>query len=130
MALLESAGRIGATLVAMLQTRLELAVVEVEEESQRFLRYLILSLLALFLFGIASVLVALFVVVLFWDSYRLAAVAGMTLLFIAAGAFFALKVRAEMRTKPALLADTINELRQDIACIRGLGSSDTPGSPT
>lgn len=121
MALLESAGRMGATLVAMLHTRLELAVVEIEEESQRFLRYLILSLLALFLFGIASVLVALFVIVLFWDSYRLAAVAGMALVFIAAGAILAVKVRAEMRAKPPLLADTIGELRQDIACIRGLG---------
>ncbi|TFW10662.1 hypothetical protein E4L96_23355 [Massilia arenosa] len=113
----------GATLVAMLHTRLELAVVEIEEESQRFLRYLILSLLALFLFGIASVLVALFVIVLFWDSYRLAAVAGMALVFIAAGAILAVKVRAEMRAKPPLLADTIGELRQDIACIRGLGGN-------
>ena len=121
MALLESAGRMGATLVAMLHTRLELAVVEIEEESQRFLRYLILSLLALFLFGIASVLVALFVIVLFWDSYRLGAVAGMALVFIAAGAILAVKVRAEMRAKPPLLADTIGELRQDIACFRGLG---------
>lgn len=121
MALLESAGRMGATLAAMLQTRLELAVVEIEEESQRFLRYLILALLALFLFGIASVLVALFVIVLFWDSYRLAAVAGTALVFIAGGAILAIKVRAEMRAKPPLLADTIGELRQDIACIRGLG---------
>ena len=123
MALLESAGRMGATLVAMLQTRLELAVVEIEEESQRFLRYLILSLLALFLLGIASVLVALFVIVLCWDSYRLAAVAGMALVFIAAGTILAVKVRAEMRAKPPLLADTIGELRQDIACIRGLGGN-------
>jgi uncharacterized membrane protein YqjE len=124
MGLLASAGRAGATLAAIVQTRLELAVVEVEEESQRFLRHLILSLFALFLVGIAVLMAALFVVLVFWDSYRLPAVAAMTLLFLGLGALLAGRVRAEMRAKPPLLASTLAELRRDIVCIKTMGGGD------
>ncbi|HZX25614.1 MAG TPA: phage holin family protein [Telluria sp.] len=124
MAFLESAGRFAATLAAMAHTRLELATVEIEEESQRFLRYLILSLLALFLAGVAVILVALFVVLVFWDSYRLQAVAAMAVLFAGGGWVIAVKVRNEMRAKPPLLSATLGELRQDFACVTNLGARD------
>ncbi|UUZ50544.1 hypothetical protein LP420_12460 [Massilia sp. B-10] len=55
----------------MVQTRLALAAVEIEEESQRLLGYFVLALLSLILFGIAMVLVALTIILVFWDSYRL-----------------------------------------------------------
>ncbi len=118
MAIAESIGRIGATLVALVQTRLELVAVEVEEESLRLMTYLMLSLLALFLFGIAIVMVAMFVVILFWDTYRLQAVLGMAVLFAGAGALLALKVRAAMAAKPRLLAHTIAELQKDIEFVK------------
>jgi uncharacterized membrane protein YqjE len=124
MGLLASAGRAGATLAAIVQTRLELAVVEVEEESQRFLRYLLLSLFALFLVGIAVLMAALFVVLVFWDSYRLPAVAAMMLVFAGLGAMVGGRVRAELRAKPPLLASTLAELRHDIDCIRSMGGGD------
>ena len=41
MSVFESAGRLGAALVAMVQTRVELASVELQEEAQRMLRYLL-----------------------------------------------------------------------------------------
>jgi uncharacterized membrane protein YqjE len=123
MALLESAGRFGATLVAMVQTRLELAVVEVEEESQRFLRYLIMALFALFLAGIAVIMVALFVVLLFWDSYRLQAVLAMAVLFLAGAGVLAGRVKREMQGKPPLLGSTLAELRKDIDCVKALGGA-------
>ena len=56
MALGAAVGRIGATLVAMVQTRLELASVEMEEQSQRWLGHLLMSMLALFLGAIAIVM--------------------------------------------------------------------------
>lgn len=118
MAIAESIGRIGATLVALVQTRLELVAVEVEEESLRLMSYLMLSLLALFLFGVAIVMVAIFVVILFWDSYRLQAVLAMAVLFFGAGALIARKVRLAMASKPRLLAHTIAELNKDIEFIK------------
>lgn len=119
MAIADTARRLGGTLVAMLHTRLELASVELQEEAQRLLGYLVWALLSLFLLGVAVVMVALFVVVLFWDSYRLEAIGGMALLFGAAAAVIGLKVKASIAGKPRLLADTVAELRKDAMMLRG-----------
>lgn len=117
--MLSSARRLGGTLVAMLHTRLELASVELQEEAQRLLGYLVWALLSLFLLGVAIVMVALFVVALFWDSYRLEAIGGMALLFGAAAALIALKLKASIAAKPRLMADTVAELRKDANMLRG-----------
>jgi uncharacterized membrane protein YqjE len=113
-ALAETVGRLAATLLAMIQTRLELASVEMEEQSQRFLGYLLMSLLALFLSGIAIVLVALFVVILFWDTHRIAAVLGMAAVFAVAAAVIGLKVKSGFASEPPPLSATLGELRKDI----------------
>jgi uncharacterized membrane protein YqjE len=113
-ALAETVGRLAATLLAMIQTRLELASVEMEAQSQRFLGYLLMSLLALFLFGIAIVLAALFVVILFWDTHRIAAVLGMAAVFAAAAGIIGMKVRSGFASEPPLLSATMGELRKDI----------------
>jgi uncharacterized membrane protein YqjE len=118
MALAATAGRIGATLIAMVRTRLELAAVEVQEEARRLLGYLAWTLLAVFLAAGASMLVALFVIVLFWDSYRLQAVAGMAILFALAAAGIAMKVRASFEASPRMLAATLAELNKDAALLR------------
>lgn len=118
MAIFESMGRLGATLVDMVHTRLELAAVEVEEESQRMLGYLLFALLALILFGVAFLLLAFLVIVLFWDTHRVAAVGSMAALFGVAGAVIAMKVKSGFDNKPRLLQNTIEELRKDIAYAR------------
>ena len=124
MAISDTVGRLGATLLAMLQTRIELAAVELEEESQRLLGYLLLSLLALFLCGIAIVLAALLVIVLCWDSYRIEAVLGLVVLFGGSGIVLGLKVRTGFGAKPRLLGATLSELNKDINTVRNAGRSD------
>jgi uncharacterized membrane protein YqjE len=118
MAIFESVGRLGSTIVDMVHTRLELAAVEVEEESQRMLGYLVYALLALSLFVMAFLMVSFLVIVLFWDTYRIQAVIGMAALFGISGALVAMKVKAAFENKPRLLANTIEELRKDIAYAR------------
>lgn len=118
MAIFESVGRLGSTIVDMVHTRLELAAVEVEEESQRMLGYLVYALLALSLFVMAFLMVSFLVIVLFWDTYRVQAVIGMAALFGISGALVAMKVKAAFESKPRLLSNTIEELRKDIAYAR------------
>lgn len=121
MAIAHALGQLGATLLTMLHTRLALAAVELEEESRRFLGYLILGLLSLFLFGLAVALLALFVIVLFWDNYRLQAIGGMALLFGVAGAAVALRIQASFAAKPRLMGETVAELGKDLALLRRPG---------
>jgi len=121
MAITETIGRIGATLVAMLQTRLALAAVEIEEESQRLLGYFIMALLSLILFGIAMVLVALTIILVFWDTYRLQAAVALAVCFAGAGTWVMFKLKASIATKPRLLAATAAELNKDLNFIRTAG---------
>ncbi len=114
MAIGAAVGRIATTLVAMVQTRLELASVEMEEQSQRWLGYLLMSMLALFLAAIAIVMCALFVIILFWDTHRIGAVLGLAAVFALSALAVGLKVRSGMKAQPALLSATIGELRKDL----------------
>lgn len=116
--ILDTAKRLGATVFAMLQTRLALAAVELEEEAQRMLRLALLGLVALILFGLTLVLAIFFVVLLFWDGYRLEAVGVLVLLFGGAAGLIALKIKNGFRDKPRFMAHTVDELKQDLHTFR------------
>jgi len=118
MALFAAAGRVASTLVAMVGTRLELAAVEFQEDARRLLGYLAWSLLAVFLAAASIMLVALFVILLFWDSYRLQAVAAMALLLAAGAGVIVMSVRSKLNAQSPLFADTLAELRKDIDYVR------------
>jgi uncharacterized membrane protein YqjE len=116
-----AASRIGATLVAMVHTRLELAAVEAQEEAGRLLGYVAWTLFAVFLAAGAALLAALFVVVLFWDSYRLLAIGGMAGLFALAAIAIVLKARSGFAARPPLFGATLGELRNDLEFITTAG---------
>jgi uncharacterized membrane protein YqjE len=128
MALFATAGRIASTLVAMVGTRLELAAVEFQEDARRLLGYLAWALLAVFLAAGAAMLVALFVILLFWDTYRLQAVAGMAAVLGIAALLIVSNVRAKLNAQTPLFADTLAELRKDVEYVRhaaaGAGAID------
>lgn len=125
MTFLATAGRIAATLVAMAGTRLELAAVEFQQDARRLLGHLAWTLLAVFLAAGALLLAALFVVALFWDTYRLQAIGGLAVLFGAAAAIILMKVRAGMNAEAPLLSSTLAELRNDIDYLRHAAAQRT-----
>jgi uncharacterized membrane protein YqjE len=122
MAITERVGHLASTLLALLQTRMALASVEIEEQSRRYLCYLLLLLLALFLAGLAIAMIALFVIVAFWDTHRLEAVAGTAVVLVLSSFFIGVKVRAGLAAGPRLLSVTMAEIRQDIEALRGAGA--------
>lgn len=124
MAITETVGRIGGTLIAMVQTRVALAAVEIEEESQRLLGYFVLALLSLILFGIAMVLVALTIIMVFWDNYRLEAAIGLAIAFGIAGTVVAIKLRLGFDSRPRMLAATLAELNKDINFVRNMRAGE------
>lgn len=126
MGILAAAGRITATVVAMIGTRLELAAVEFQEDARRLLGYLAWTLLAVFLAGGAFMLVALFVIVLFWEDYRLQAIGGMAILFAAVAGLIVMKVKSGLNNQATLLSTTLAELRNDVAYIRGHAAAVQP----
>lgn len=118
MAFLAAAGRIATTVAAMAATRLELAAVEVREGVRRLLGHLVLTVIAACLAGGAILLTVLFVILLFWDTYRLQAVAGMAALLGLASVLLIARVRAGLKSGPTLLSATLAELRADVESAR------------
>lgn len=111
--------RIGANVLDLARTRLELAAIELQEGAQRLIGYLAWALAAAVLGLFALGLVILFVLVLFWDTHRLAAVGGMAVLFIAGTLFAVMKLRAGLAARPPMLPATLAELRKDAAALKG-----------
>jgi uncharacterized membrane protein YqjE len=104
---------LGATLAAILQNRLELLSTDIAEERARLGSILLLSLVALFCLGVGVLLLTLLVVVLFWDTHRLAALGTLTVLFLAAGGWIGGLAMQRLRSKPRLFEASIAELVRD-----------------
>jgi uncharacterized membrane protein YqjE len=117
--LLRLAVQLLGTIVQAVQTRAELLTTEVEEEFERVGRVLLLGMATL-LAGILGALIAGFVVVLvFWDTHRLAAALAVLGVFLLGAALCGLAVRRELRARPRrLLEATLTELARDVAWLR------------
>jgi uncharacterized membrane protein YqjE len=113
MVLAESAARLAATLLAIVQTRLDLAATEVEEESLRYFTYLVLALAALFCMGLAIVLGTILLVVIYWESNRTGVLLALTMLFAVIGIALGIRVRSLFQQKPKLMKHTMSELARD-----------------
>jgi uncharacterized membrane protein YqjE len=83
--LMESLKRMTGTLLVIFQTRLDLLSSEIEEERLNIEQTLLFASIAFFFFGLAILLLTIFIVVLFWDNYRLPVLAGFIVMYFAAG---------------------------------------------
>ena len=97
------------------RTRIELATVEFDEERARATDNLVLVLVAAAAFGFALLAASMLVIVLFWDTYRIAALVGMTIVYLLIGTFALWRVSEHKKTDPPAFAATLAELERDRA---------------
>ncbi len=116
--LLASLRSMGELLVGSLHERFELFSLELHEEKHRVLQSLIWLAAALFCGALALVFASITLVVLFWDTARVAALLSLTGLYALAGVLLAMRVRRLRAAQPKPFAATIAELEHDRACIR------------
>jgi uncharacterized membrane protein YqjE len=105
----------GATIVALIYTRIELIVTEVEEELQRGVVILVLAILALFFGALSVLMLAVTLLVIFWDDHRVLVAALITVVFVAITAVLGFFTQSRVRIKPRFLAASIEELKRDRA---------------
>ena len=105
--------RLSRTLLGAIRTRLEILGTEVEEQSLHFAQILLLAAAAGVCVALAVVLAIAFVIVLFWDTHRLAALGSFFLLFAGLGALLFLVIRQRINDRPKLFSVTIAELDKD-----------------
>jgi len=116
--LAHSMRRLAGTVVAILQTRLELLGTELEEEKLRLGSVLVYAGAAFFLLGFGIVLLALFLTVLLWDSNRLLALGAFTAVFLVGGAAAAALAARRARAGSKLFAASLAELARDRESLR------------
>lgn len=117
--LLRSLVRLGGTLLATAQTRVELLTTEVSEDLQRGVRILLWGFIALLSGMLALLLAGITVIVHFWDTHRMGAAIGVTLVFAVIAAVAAWVSRQRLQEKPRLLDATRTELTRDVTMLRG-----------
>jgi uncharacterized membrane protein YqjE len=129
--LFDSLRRLLAATLGIAQVRLELFGTELEAEKLRLFDALWRAALGLLLLGVALVLAVAFVLLLFWDGYRLPALGVTTLLFVAAGAGLLLRARALLRSgEGGPFALSLGELQRDRDGLQPVSpASASPPSP-
>ena len=113
--LFASLSRLLGTVLETAQVRLELLGTEIEFEKRRLFDGLLWGAVALLVLGVGLVLLCGFVILLFWDGYRLAAVGVIATLFLAGGTFLMSIARRRLRNPGTMFEASVAELEQDRA---------------
>ena len=111
--LLGSLKNLLATLIAIGQTRLELLSNDIEEERAWLTSLLSWILIALFFAALVVVLATFFIVIVFWDTYRLQAIVALICLFGAAAGVAWRVICNMINKKPRLFSASLAELSKD-----------------
>ena len=110
---MESVKRLLGTLTAIVSTRLELLSNELQEELLHLKQVFFFSVVALFCFGLAVLLLTAFIVVLFWDDHRLAVLGSLSAFFFALGAWLSMLLLSKAHAKTKLFSASLAELAKD-----------------
>lgn len=111
--LFESLKTLSVSLVSIVHTRLELLSTDVAVEREQLTSFLVLVLVALGCLGLGVVLVTLLIVVVFLESHRLMALAGLAGFFLIVGVGLGWFALYRVRTRPRLFEASLAELSKD-----------------
>ena len=112
-----------ATLLGMLQTRLELVSNEIQIEKLRLLRQLALFLAVIFFGGLGLLLAVVLTTLLFWEQ-RIVLVAVFTALFLGLAGFFYAALQRSTALSEAVLTTSLSELQKDLAQLKKAAGRD------
>ncbi len=116
--LLRSLVQLGGTLLATVQTRVELLTTELSEDLERGVRILLWGFVALLAGILGALLAGVTLIIYFWDTHRLGASVGVTLVFLVVAAVAGWIARERLQEKPRVLDASRTELRRDVVVLR------------
>ena len=109
--------QLGAALLGLAQTRLELVTLEVDEARTRATEQVVLILVAGVFFAFALLAASALVVVLLWDTYRVAALGGVTVAYLVLGLIALWRLSVKRQAASPAFARTLAELERDRAWV-------------
>lgn len=116
--LFDSLKALTASVVDVVQTRLSLLALDIAEERAHLTRLALLTLVALFCAGLGMAMLAMLVVVIFWDTHRLLALATVSGVFLAAGVALAVFTLRQSRNRLRLFESSLAEFAKDLHHLR------------
>lgn len=116
--ILESLRGLGSSLLGTVHDRVELFGVELHEEKLRVIQICIWIGASVFTAVMALTFVSLTLVYLFWETARLAVLGGLAAFYVAGFITVIVTFRRYLARQPKPFDATLQELRNDRACIR------------
>jgi uncharacterized membrane protein YqjE len=111
--------RVGAAAIELVRTRIELAALEFNEGRERAKLNIILIFVAGTFLAFAVLCASALVVIVFWDTHRVAAIATVTAVHLVIGVGALLRLRAAQRAAPPPFEATLAELERDRQWLAG-----------
>ncbi|ANC02610.1 MULTISPECIES: phage holin family protein [Pseudomonas] len=108
-----SGRRLGAAILGLLHSHIELFGIELQEQKGRTLRLLLFAGLALVFALLLLTALSGLILVLLWDSYRLAGIVGLCVFYSAAALFCGLRLKAAVFDESSPFNSTLEELAKD-----------------
>ncbi|MBH3427357.1 phage holin family protein [Pseudomonas alkylphenolica] len=108
-----SSKRLGAAVLGLLHGHVELFGIELQEQKARTLRLLLFAGLGLVFALLLLVALSALVLVLLWDSYRLAGVIGLCVFYGVAALYCSLRLKAAVFDESSPFSSTLEELAKD-----------------
>lgn len=115
---LGSVKTLASSVLELLHVRVELFALEWHEERERAKHLLVLGVAGVLMLGLGLLLLTFFIIVLFWDSYRLLAIGIVTALYLGGGAWCLLNIRAQVKNHPPPFATSLQEFIEDLRQLR------------
>ncbi len=110
---LDSLKAASATLISIVQTRLELLGVELQEQFYDSVRFLLWGIVVIALAGMGIVMLSLSLLIAFWEEHRLLVALLLGTGFLAASAMIFLALRHSLARRANPFQATLHELTKD-----------------
>ncbi|HUL95287.1 MAG TPA: phage holin family protein [Usitatibacter sp.] len=110
---------LAGSFAALVRTRLELALLELREDGERRKDTLVAAALGGAFLAMGTMAFTVFVVVLFWDTHRIAAAGGIAVIYLAIGLLALLRAGRLRAEAPPPFQATLAEFARDAEALRG-----------
>ncbi|MDD1015981.1 phage holin family protein [Pseudomonas rubra] len=108
-----SSKRLGAAVLGLLHGHVELFGIELQEQKARTLSLLLFAGLALVFALLLLTALSGLMLVMLWDSYRLAGIIGLCVFYAIAALFCGLRLKAAVFDESSPFSSTLEELAKD-----------------
>ncbi|MDD0975334.1 phage holin family protein [Pseudomonas fontis] len=108
-----SSRRLGAAILGLLHGHVELFGIELQEQKSRTLSLLLFAGLALVFALLLLTALSALLLVLLWDSYRLAGIIGLCVFYSLAALFCGLRLKAAVFDESSPFESTLEEIAKD-----------------